>query len=114
STALLIQALFFGDGGVLAYATNCFNMALVMPMLGYFVYRLLTGNVSLTARRRALAAGIGAYVGLNAAALCTAIEFGGQPDLFKDANGAPLYAPFHLAQTIPTIPAAPLPVAGVV
>src|SRR6476646_11105351 len=34
STALLIQALFFGDGGVLAYAANCFNMALVMPMVG--------------------------------------------------------------------------------
>jgi cobalt/nickel transport system permease protein len=114
STALLIQALFFGDGGVLAYATNCFNMALVMPMLGYFVYRLLTRNVSLTSRRRALAAGIGAYVGLNAAALCTAIEFGVQPDLFKDANGAPLYAPFHLAQTIPTMLAAHLLVAGVV
>src|SRR4051794_10504992 len=30
STALLMQALFFGDGGVLAYGANCFNMALVM------------------------------------------------------------------------------------
>ena len=35
STALLIQALFFGDGGVLAYGANCFNMAFVMPMVGY-------------------------------------------------------------------------------
>src|SRR6476661_594810 len=40
STALLIQALFFGDGGVLAYGANCFNMALVMPMVGYAVYRV--------------------------------------------------------------------------
>src|ERR1700732_3818148 len=29
STALAIQALFFGDGGVLAYGANTFNMALV-------------------------------------------------------------------------------------
>src|SRR5215472_17822708 len=37
SIALLIQALFFGDGGVLAYGANTFNMAFVMPFVGYFV-----------------------------------------------------------------------------
>src|SRR5262249_10850005 len=31
SIALLIQALFFGDGGVLAFGANAFNMAFVMP-----------------------------------------------------------------------------------
>ena len=40
SIALLIQALFFGDGGVLAYGANVVNMAFVMPMVGYGVYRL--------------------------------------------------------------------------
>ncbi len=114
STALLIQALFFGDGGVLAYGANCFNMAFVMPMVGYAVYRLLTRNVSLTSSRRAVAGGIGAYVGLNVAALCAAIELGVQPELFEDAHGTPLYAPFHLAQTIPAMLAAHLLVAGVV
>src|SRR5437764_11560169 len=39
SIALAIQALFFGDGGVLAYGANTFNMALVMPVIGYAVYR---------------------------------------------------------------------------
>jgi cobalt/nickel transport system permease protein len=114
STALLIQALFFGDGGVLAFAANSFNMALVMPMLGYAVYRTLARGTSLTSRRRALAAGAGAYVGLNAAALLTAIQFGIQPDLFTDARGVPLYAPFHLSQTIPTMLFTHLVVAGVV
>src|SRR3954454_14226977 len=74
SIALAIQALFFGDGGVLAYGANVFNMAFVMPMIGYAIYRLLARRVSLTAPRRALAAGIGGYVGLNASALCAAIE----------------------------------------
>ncbi|HEY2812428.1 MAG TPA: cobalt transporter CbiM [Acidimicrobiales bacterium] len=114
STALLIQALFFGDGGVLAYGANCFNMALVMPLTGYAVYRLLSRRVSLTSSRRALAAGIGGYVGLNVAALCTAIELGVQPDLFKDAHGTPLYAPFHVSQTVPAMLGAHLLVAGVV
>src|SRR5580765_5064932 len=40
SVALGIQALFFGDGGVLAFGANAFNMAFVMPMAGYGVYWL--------------------------------------------------------------------------
>lgn len=114
SIALAIQALFFGDGGVLAYGANVFNMAIVMSLVGYAVYKGLTRRVSLTSPRRALAAGLGGYVGLNAAALCTAIEFGVQPTLFKRADGTPLYAPFHLSQSIPTMMLAHLVVAGVV
>src|SRR5712671_6117034 len=93
SIALAIQALFFGDGGVLAFGANCFNMAFIMPMAGYAVYRVVAGRAALTAPRRAVAAGIGGYVGLNVAALCAAIEFGVQPALFHRADGTPLYAP---------------------
>jgi cobalt/nickel transport system permease protein len=114
TVALAIQALFFGDGGVLAFGANCFNMALVMPMVGYAVYRSTTRNLSLTAPRRAFCAGIAGYIGLNAAALCTAIEFGLQPTLFHSANGTPLYAPFHLGQTIPAMALAHLTIAGAV
>jgi cobalt/nickel transport system permease protein len=114
SIALLIQALFFGDGGVLAFGANAFNMAVVMPFAGYGVYRLLAGNAPLTSARRPLAAAIGGYVGINLAALAAAIEFGVQPDLFSRADGTPLYAPFHLAQTIPAMAFAHLTVAGLV
>jgi cobalt/nickel transport system permease protein len=112
SIALIIQALFFGDGGVLAIGANAFNMAFVMPFVGYWVYRAIAANTSLTARRRALAGGIAGYVAINVAALCAAIEFGVQPDLFHSANGTPLYAPFHLSQTIPTMAFAHLTIAG--
>jgi cobalt/nickel transport system permease protein len=114
STALLIQALFFGDGGVLAFGANAFNMAFVLPFVGYGVYRLVAGDAALTSPRRAVAAGIGGYVGLNAAALVAAIEFGLQPVLFHTADGTPLYAPFHLSQTIPAMLIAHLTVAGFV
>jgi cobalt/nickel transport system permease protein len=114
SSALVIQALFFGDGGVLALGANTFNMALVMPFVGYGVYLLLTRNTSLTSKRRAIAAGVGGYIGLNIAAFCAAIEFGLQPTLFHTANGTPLYAPFHLAQTIPAMALAHLTIAGTV
>ncbi|MEY2524577.1 MAG: cobalt/nickel transport system permease protein [Ilumatobacteraceae bacterium] len=113
SVALVIQALFFGDGGVLALGANCFNMALALPFVGYAVYKLLSRNMTLTNPRRAVAAGIGSYVGLNVAALCAAIEFGIQPDLFKAADGTPLYAPFHLSQTLPAMALAHLTVAGI-
>src|SRR5262249_27022182 len=114
SVALAIQALFFGDGGILAFGANCFDMAFVLPVVGYAVYRLLSRGRSLTDPRRALAAGVGGYVGLNAAALCAAILLGLQPLLFTAKDGTPLYAPFHLSQTIPAMLLAHLLVAGFV
>jgi len=113
STALAIQALFFGDGGVLAYGVNCFNMALVVPVVGYcLVYKPLTRRLSLTAPRRAIAAALGGYVGICTGALCCGIELGLQPTLFHNADGQPLYAPYHLAQAVPAMLLAHLTVAG--
>src|SRR5207302_375799 len=77
SVALAIQALFFGDGGVLAYGANALNMAFVMPFVGYGVYLAIARRAPLTSRRRALAAGIGGYAGLNAAALAHLTIAGG-------------------------------------
>jgi len=82
--------------------------------VGYAVYRLVVQHLSLTSPRRALAAGLGGYIGLNVAAMCAAIEFGLQPALFHSANGTPLYAPFHFSQTIPAMALAHLSVAGFV
>src|SRR5215470_5709549 len=39
SVALLIQAVFFGDGGVTAIGANCFNMAVVGSLVAYVAYR---------------------------------------------------------------------------
>ncbi len=114
SVALLIQALFFGDGGLLAYPANAFNMALVMPFTAYAVYRLLSRDASLNSTRRLVAAAAGGYVGMNAAALAAAVELGLQPELFHTADGTPLYGPFRLSQTIPAMMFAHLTVAGLV
>ncbi|HEU5003056.1 MAG TPA: cobalt transporter CbiM [Actinomycetota bacterium] len=113
ATALAIQALFFGDGGVLAYPVNAFNMAVVMTLVGYYlVYRPLSRGASLTSPRRAFAAALGGYLGISAAALCASVELGLQPVLFHTAGGSPLYSPYHLAQTIPAMMLAHLTVAG--
>jgi cobalt/nickel transport system permease protein len=114
SVALLFQALLFGDGGVLAYGVNVTNMAILMPFAGYAVYKLVARGSTLTSKRRAVAAGIAGYVGINVCALATAIELGIQPVLFHTADGTPLYSPYHLAQTIPAMMLAHLTVAGFV
>ena len=114
SVALAFQALLFGDGGVLSYGVNVFNMGIVLPFVAFGGYRLLARNSTLTAPRRALAAAVGGYLGLTAAALCCGIELGIQPDLFKNAAGAPLYSPYHLSQAVPAMLVAHLAVASVV
>jgi len=112
SIALLIQAIFFGDGGILAFGANCFNMAVVLPFVGYAVYRVISGDAPLSSSRHWIGAAIGGYVGINAAALCAAIEFGLQPALFHAADGTPLYCPYGLSQAIPAMMFAHLTIAG--
>jgi cobalt/nickel transport system permease protein len=112
SVSLGIQALFFGDGGVLAFGANCFNMAVVLPLVGYFVYKLFSSNSEASSPRRLLGAVLGSYAGINAAALCTGIELGLQPLLFHTLNGTPLYAPYGLATALPAMMIGHLLVAG--
>ena len=112
SVALAFQALLFGDGGVLSFGANVINMAVILPFVGYGVYRLIAGRVELTSPRRVVAAAIGGYIGINTAALAAAIEFGIQPDLFHTASGAPLYSPYHLSQSVPAMLLAHLTIAG--
>jgi len=100
SIALAIQALVFGDGGITAFGANCLNIACVMPFVGVAVFRLLGGR-SASAARQAVAAGIGGWAGLSAAALTTALMFGVQPLLHVGADGRPLYAPFPLSVAVP-------------
>jgi len=113
TVALLIQALMFGDGGILAFGANCFNMAFVLPFLGYFVYKFIKDRVH-SEKGEYMGMAIGSYVGINAAALCTAIEFGIQPLLFTTAAGQPIYSPYPLSVSIPAMTLPHLLVAGVV
>mgnify|MGYP001408415818 CR=1 FL=1 len=103
--ALAIQALFFGDGGILALGVNCFNMAFIMPFTAYYIFKLIKKIVS-SKRGEYLGAFLGGYISVNIAALFAGIELGMQPLLFKDSLGLPLYSPYGLSISIPamTIP----------
>ena len=112
SIALIIQALFFGDGGILALGANIFNMAVVMPFVSYAIFQLIAGKSDTLSKRRMIGAGIAGYIGINAAALCAGLEFGIQPMLFHAANGMPLYSPYGLGVAIPAMLFAHLTIAG--
>ena len=112
SVALVIQAVFFGDGGITAIGANCFNIAIVGSLVASLVYRLTAGTAPMGSSRRLFAAGLAGYVGINASALLTAIEFGLQPLLFHDASGTPLYAPYSLSIAVPAMMIGHLTFAG--
>lgn len=103
SIALLIQCLIFGDGGITAFGANCFNMATVIPFVGYYTYKLISRNAAITSKCRVLAAAIGGYLGLSVAAVFAGFEMGIQPILEHTAAGIPLYMPYGLGVTIPAM-----------
>ncbi len=112
SIALLIQAVFFGDGGITTFGANSFNMAIVGSLVAHFTYRAVAGRTAITSSRRVAAAGLAGYAAINVAALLTACELGIQPLFFKDSTGAPLYAPYALHIAIPAMMLGHLTFAG--
>jgi cobalt/nickel transport system permease protein len=102
SVSLIIQALVFGDGGITAIGANCFNMAVVMPFVSYWVFTLIRRN-SMDSARLSIAAFLSGYAGLSAAAAVTGIEFGIQPMIAHGPGGRPLYAPYPLSVALPAM-----------
>ena len=112
SVVLAIQALMFGDGGLLSLGANCFNMAVVLPMAGYFIYKVISGHSDVSSTRRLAGVIVASYLGIVAAALVTGLELGIQPLLFHTADGTPLYSPYGLSVAIPAMAIGHLAVAG--
>ena len=115
SIALLIQAIIFGDGGILSLGANCFNMAFILPYTGFYLYKLFKkifgkeNNV-----REIISVFLASYIAINLAALFTSVELGIQPYLFKDTTGLPMYCPYGLDVSIPAIMVSHLLIAGIV
>lgn len=103
STTLIIQAVIFGDGGILALGINCLNMAVIMPVIGYLIYRLISGKAELGCERNLVAIFLASFLGLLTAAMAAALEMGIQPIFFVDNQGLPLYNFYHLSVTIPAM-----------
>jgi cobalt/nickel transport system permease protein len=98
ASVLLIQCLFFADGGLLAYGCNVFNMGVTACILAYrFVFKPITAGG--TDKKRIVIASIASVViGLQAGAFCVVLE-----TLFSGVTELPfgafllLMQPIHLA-----------------
>jgi len=70
ATVVTVQALVFGDGGLVVLGANVLNMAVVEVYVGYGVYRLLADRNEFAA---AFAAG---WLGITAGALAAGLQLG--------------------------------------
>ncbi len=103
TVALVVQALLFGDGGITAIGANCFNMAFVLPFVGYYIYKAITYHAPAGSNRRVIAAGVAGYIGINAAAFLAGVEFGLQPLLHHTVGGQALYCPYGFNIAVPAM-----------
>jgi cobalt/nickel transport system permease protein len=81
---LLMQALFFADGGLLAFGANVFNMA-VIGALSFFIVKFLTRNSKSTSRF-ASSVFVASWLSVALGALACALEIGFSP-MFENAGG---------------------------
>jgi cobalt/nickel transport system permease protein len=74
ASVLVVQALFFADGGLLALGCNIFNLGFFPAFVAYpFIYRKIAGNRP-GPRRIAVAAVVAAVAGLQMGALAVVLE----------------------------------------
>jgi cobalt/nickel transport system permease protein len=72
---LAVQAIVFGDGGIVALGANVLNMAVIGCFVGHSVYdRALRASPAGSLVAKALASGFAAWTSVAAAALACAIE----------------------------------------
>jgi cobalt/nickel transport system permease protein len=90
---LLMQALFFADGGLLAFGANVFNMA-VIGALSFYAVKLLNRN-STNPKRFASSIFVAAWLSVVVGALACAIEIGFS-SVFTNAGGIMVTIPAML------------------
>ena len=110
--SLTIQALLFGDGGILSLGANCWDMGFVACFVGYGTYRAILGRLEAGSARSIAAAGIGAFTGTVAASFSAGVLLGIQPTIAHDALGHALYCPFGLNVAVPAMVMSHLLIAG--
>ena len=102
SLTLLVQALFFGAGGITVLGVNALAMGLLGPLAGWLVHRVLR-RVS-----ERWAAGLAGYAAMQVSTAAVALTLGLQHRL------APAYFPVPFTVTLTGMMVPSLTIAGVV
>jgi cobalt/nickel transport system permease protein len=73
TTVLLVQAVVFADGGILALGANIVNLAIIAPLVGYGIWRL-TLNLGSSKTVKATGAFVAAWASLVVSSLVAAAQ----------------------------------------
>lgn len=90
---LLMQGVFFADGGLIAFGANVFNMAII-GALSYFLIKLLNRN-SKSQRRFVSSVFLASWLSVVAGSLAAGIQIGISP-VFAEAGGIMVAIPAML------------------
>ncbi len=90
---LLMQALFFADGGIIALGANIFNMA-VIGGLSFFIVKLIAGN-STKGKRFFTGVFTASWLSVVLGALACGLQIGFSP-VFSEAGGITVTVPAML------------------
>ncbi len=90
---LLMQALFFADGGLLAFGANMFNMAIIGG-LSFFIVRMLAGKTE-KGGRFYVGVFVASWLSVVLGALACGLEIGVSP-VFSQAGGVGVTVPAML------------------
>lgn len=85
SIVLLIQALFFADGGILTFGANIFNMA-VIGGLSFYLVRLISGSTPQNSKRFLTSVFIASWFSIVLGSLACAVQIG-ISSMFASAGG---------------------------
>jgi cobalt/nickel transport system permease protein len=97
SLVLLIQALMFGEGGVTAFPLNMLSLAFLGSFSAYYGYALFK---NLSEKFATIFAG---WISIALPSVFIATVLGIQPLIATSSEGSPLFFPFGLEVTLPTI-----------
>jgi len=98
SVVLLLQALLFGDGGVLAFGANAISMGLAGAFAAYFANKF-----ALKFTNEKISWFIGGYAAAVMSSFVVAMLLGIEPMFFSDESGKPAFFPLGLNVTIPAL-----------
>lgn len=73
ASVLLVQALFFADGGILALGANIWNMGVYSCFISYPIYKLITNNNN-SSKRLFFAAVAASVIGLQFGAFSVVLQ----------------------------------------
>jgi cobalt/nickel transport system permease protein len=94
SVVLLIQAVFFADGGISAFGANVFNMA-VIGGLSFYIVKLFSGAYPLSRKRFFVGVFIASWLSTVLGALACGLQIGFS-QVFAQAGGIAVTVPAML------------------